>query len=151
MAAVVAVVGVIAAVGFGTRSTPTQSASTTAGDTYSYATDTSTTVDAAAAAAAASSEAAHSSKVRDKTNYRTTTSRDWQLVAKNGYRHLGEMYIVYGRVTQADSGTGASAIRVDTDGEQVESYDYDINTMITEGTPGLFSDTVKDDPRETLG
>ncbi|EGD56980.1 DUF2510 domain-containing protein [Gordonia neofelifaecis] len=121
------------------------SSSTSTADSPVTVSEPSETVDWAAASAAASSRAAHASKVADKSNYQSTTSRDWQLVAKNGDSHVGELYVVYGRVTQADSGTGSSTIRVDTDGEQVGQYEYDINTMVTEGTSGLFAETVKDD------
>lgn len=96
-------------------------------------------------AAAATSRALHAKRVSDRSNYRSVSTREWQLIEKNPDRHVGELYVVYGRVTQADGGTGSSTVRIDTDGEQVGQYDYDINTMVTEGSAGVLDQTVKDD------
>ncbi|MFE0749346.1 DUF2510 domain-containing protein [Gordonia sp. NPDC058843] len=83
-------------------------------------------------------------RLTNKASYRPVSSRDWQLIAKNPDGHIGELYVVYGRVTQADSAMGAYQIRVNTDGQQVESYDYDINTVVDAGL-GSFKEVVEDD------
>lgn len=72
------------------------------------------------------------------------SSRDWQLVAKSPDSQIGDKYVIYGVVTQADSATGAYAIGVSTDGQQVDSYDYDINTIANAGEAS-FSQVVEDD------
>lgn len=104
------------------------------------------------AAAAASRSAAAERQRRDqerqrltnKASYRTVSSRDWQLVAKNPDAHKGELYVVYGRVVQADAATGTFQIRVNTDGQQVGVYDFDINTIVTAGLAS-FKEVVEDD------
>lgn len=83
-------------------------------------------------------------RLTNKASYRAVTSRDWQLVAKNPDAHRGELYVVYGRVMQADSAMGSYQIRVNTDGQQVESYDFDINTVVDSGLAS-FSEVVEDD------
>ncbi|WHU45088.1 DUF2510 domain-containing protein [Gordonia sp. L191] len=94
---------------------------------------------------AAQASQARQTRLADRTNYMTVSSREWQIIAKNPDSHVGELYVVYGRVVQADSGTGQSTIRINTNGEQVEQYDYDINTVVTEGDPGRFNEIVEDD------
>lgn len=97
-------------------------------------------------ASAESSRRAEAERIRltDKDSYKTVTSREWQLVAKNPDAHVGELYVVYGRVVQADSATGTDQIRVYTGGQQVESYDFDINTLVTAGEAS-FVEVVQDD------
>lgn len=83
-------------------------------------------------------------RLTNKASYRPVSSRDWQLVAKNPDGHIGELYVVYGRVMQADSAMGSFQIRVNTDGQQVESYDFDINTVVDAGLAS-FKEVVEDD------
>ncbi|WP_244176207.1 hypothetical protein [Gordonia lacunae] len=104
------------------------------------------------AAAAASRSAAAAREQRDrefrrltnKASYRTVTSRDWQLVAKDPGAYKGELYVIHGRVVQADAATGTFQIRVNTDGQQVDVYDFDINTIVTAGLAS-FKEVVEDD------
>lgn len=120
----------------------------------STATDGSATIFAPdpSAAAAASRSAAAAREQRDrefqrltnKASYRAVTSRDWQLVAKNPGAHKGALYVIYGRVVQADAATGTFQIRVNTDGQQVDVYDFDINTVVTSGLAS-FKEVVEDD------
>ncbi|VTR07026.1 Uncharacterised protein [Gordonia terrae] len=104
----------------------------------------------AAAAASRSAVAAREQRDREfrrltnKASYRNVTSRDWQLVAKNPDAHKGELYVIYGRVVQADAATGTFQIRVNTDGQQVDLYDFDINTIVTTGLAS-FKEVVEDD------
>ena len=103
-----------------------------------------------AAAASASKEAAaraaavERARLTDKSNYQSVSSREWQLVAKNPDQHVGDLYVIYGRVVQADAATGSTQIRVSTDGQQVEAYDFDINTIVTAGQAS-FAEVVEDD------
>ncbi|GAB84497.1 DUF2510 domain-containing protein [Gordonia rubripertincta] len=84
-------------------------------------------------------------RLTNKASYRPATTREWQLIAKDPNAHKGELYVIYGRVVQADSVTGSSQMRVNTDGQQVESaYDFDINTVVTEGLAS-FKQVVEDD------
>lgn len=60
-------------------------------------------------------------------------SRTWALIARDPDAHSGEMYRVYGHVTQADSATGIDTIRADVDGQPHDDwYDYEVNTIITD-------------------
>lgn len=131
VAIVIVVVGALGA----TKSDPLPAASP---DT------TSRPVNTSAAAAASRSAELDRLRLTNKASYRSVSSRDWQLVAKNPDVHIGELYIVYGRVMQADSAMGAYQIRVNTDGQQIESYDYDINTVVDAGL-GSFEEVVEDD------
>lgn len=96
-----------------------------------------------AASKAAAASAAAAARV-DRATYQATDSRGWQLIAKNPDSHVGEKYVIYGRVTQADSALGSSTIRVNTDGAQVDYYEMDINTIATAGAAS-FSEVVEDD------
>ncbi|KNA92856.1 DUF2510 domain-containing protein [Gordonia sp. w5E2] len=80
----------------------------------------------------------------DKSTYQATDSRGWQLVAKNPDSHVGEKYVIYGHVTQADAAMGSSTIRADTDGAQVDYYEMNINTIAKAGA-ATFVDIVEDD------
>jgi hypothetical protein len=69
-------------------------------------------------------------------------SRTWDLIARDPDAHEGEMYRVYGYVTQADSATGVDTIRANVEGQVYDDwYDYDVNTIITDqlGTNDLVS------------
>lgn len=80
----------------------------------------------------------------DKSSYQATDSRGWQLVAKNPTSHVGEKYVIYGHVTQADAAMGSSTIRANTDGAQVDYYEMNINTVAEAGLAS-FADIVEDD------
>ncbi|WP_336670680.1 hypothetical protein [Tsukamurella sp. USMM236] len=113
---------------------------------------TTTTMDpvkAAEVSAAAASLAAIERAARmDESRYTVVDSRTWKVIARDPDSYKGKWYRIYGVVTQADAATGASAIRMSTDGEvQDASYDYDVNTIVqapTSDDSGL-SDCVKDD------
>lgn len=152
-AAVVALalyIGISAATGFQTQGRENNAAATQT--TISAPTST---VDQQAAAAAASSASAAAEASRqaaaalraarlDKSTYEAIDSRGWQLVAKNPDSHVGEKYVIYGRVMQSDAATGSTSMRVNTDGQQVDYYDMDINTIANAGL-ATFSDVVEDD------
>jgi hypothetical protein len=93
--------------------------------------------------------AANEEKLRAQTDpatYEVITQRDWLLIAKNPDAHVGRKIVLYGAVSQFDSATGTDAFRAETAGEQMSaSYEYDTNTVIQEGTPGLFANVVEDD------
>ncbi|AZG43487.1 DUF2510 domain-containing protein [Gordonia insulae] len=123
-----------------TVTTPNASEQAAIASAAEAAAETSRAAEKAAAAAAAARRAA----LLDKSSYQAVDSRQWQLVAKRPDSHTGEKYVVYGRVVQADSATGDD-IRVNTDGQQVDYYDMDINTVASEGQPGIFGNIVEDD------
>lgn len=125
---------------------------------------TTTTIDpaiAAAQSASASAEAAASASavaaadaarqreraaLRDRSTYREVGDRGWALIAKNPAAHVGEMVKIYGHVTQFDTATGTFTLRANTSGVQQEnSYEYDQNTIVDEGSAGAFADVVADD------
>ncbi|MGV9827308.1 MULTISPECIES: DUF2510 domain-containing protein [unclassified Gordonia (in: high G+C Gram-positive bacteria)] len=142
--AVAVVVGVVIAAVSVTGSKQTDRAG-------AVATTTTTTVDPAeqsrqqAAAESAERELEQQrAESLDKATYQTTDSRGWQLIAKSPDSHVGEKYVIYGRVVQADVALGSSEIRVNTDGAQVDYYDMDINTIAKAGLAS-FADIVEDD------
>jgi hypothetical protein len=94
----------------------------------------------AAAAAAAAAEAAR----MDKSTYPAISSRDYQIVVRDPAAHIGRKMVVYGRVTQYDAATGLEHMLARTDANEVDVYDYDINTML-EGTRDTFAPVVEDD------
>jgi len=76
-------------------------------------------------------------------------SRDFELLAKNPDAHAGEMYIIWGEVTQFDAATGMDIFRADTGAtKSVIEYgwrtDYDQNTMLT-GDEGALADVIEGD------
>lgn len=83
-----------------------------------------------------------------KTTYKKLTARQWARIAKSPDDHIGEAYIVYGRVTQFDAATGEDAFRADIDGvkHKVEYgfVDYPTNTVLTNLSADV-SDLVEDD------
>lgn len=82
----------------------------------------------------------------DPSTYEVITERDWLVIGKDPDAHTGRKVVLYGAVTQFDSGTGTDAFRAETGAEpQDASYLYDTNTVVQEGTPGLFKPVVKDD------
>lgn len=101
---------------------------------------------AAAAAASASQEAAQQATEKDPSQYQQITDRDWSLIAKNPDAHAGEKVVVYGKVTQSDAAMGDNEMRVDVGGEQQdEGYEYDTNTVVEAGIPGIFGQVVEGD------
>jgi len=102
--------------------------------------------DAEAARVAAEAAAAQAAADGDLSTYQEIDSRTWALVAKDPESHVGEKYVIYGKVTQFDSATGKSTFRANTDGEQQEkSYDYDVNTIISAKDAASVADIVTDD------
>ncbi|MFD3403976.1 hypothetical protein ACFWUU_25040 [Kribbella sp. NPDC058693] len=83
-----------------------------------------------------------------KTTYKKLTARQWAKIAKSPDDHIGEAYVVYGRVTQFDAATGEDAFRADVDGvkHKVEYgfVDYPTNTVLTNLSADV-SDLVEDD------
>lgn len=83
-----------------------------------------------------------------KTTYKKLTARQWAKIAKSPDDHIGEAYVVYGRVTQFDAATGEDAFRADVDGVKHKvSYgfvDYPTNTVLTNLSADV-SDLVEDD------
>ncbi|MDL9944158.1 DUF2510 domain-containing protein [Gordonia sp. ABSL11-1] len=104
---------------------------------------------AASAAAASQARAAYESRRRatmlDKSTYSAVSAREWAQIAKDPSNAAGKRITVYGRVTQFDSGTGSTAMRADVGGEPAGPYDYDTNTIVISGEPGVLADVVKDD------
>ena len=82
------------------------------------------------------------------TAYRKLTARQWARIAKNPDAHVGEAYVVFGYVTQADAATGDDTVRANVDGVrhggEYGYLDYDTNTMLQEGNAD-FTDLVEDD------
>ncbi|WJV49065.1 hypothetical protein [Streptomyces flavofungini] len=77
--------------------------------------------------------------------YDDLTAREWALIAKDPDAHVGERYVVYGVVTQADAVTGAELLRADVDGiRHTYAYEYPTNTVLT-GDAKAFADVVADD------
>lgn len=86
----------------------------------------------------------------DPDNYETLSDREWQLIERSPTSHIGEKYVLYGVVTQADSNTGMLSIRANTGPtQQSKRYDYDANTLVrtelSADSIDLFSDVVQDD------
>ncbi|MFU8874350.1 hypothetical protein [Micromonospora sp. SL4-19] len=78
-------------------------------------------------------------------SYKTLSARQWKLIAKNPDAHLGEHYVVYGRVTQFDAATGTETFRADVaDRRMPDKYDYETNTMLSGSESGL-ANLVEDD------
>jgi hypothetical protein len=75
-------------------------------------------------------------------------AHDWQLVAKDPAGHAGQRIIVYGNVTQFDTGTGTSAFRANVDGVahkvRYGYVDYQTNTMLT-GDVAALANVVQGD------
>lgn len=83
---------------------------------------------------------------QDPASYEQITERDWQMLTKDPDANTGRKIVLYGSVTQFDSVTGTTAFRANTAGEQMgRSYEYDVNTIVREGTPGAFDQVVEDD------
>ncbi|MFI5697041.1 hypothetical protein ACIA58_34615 [Kribbella sp. NPDC051586] len=87
-------------------------------------------------------------KTSSKTTFKKLTARQWAKIAKSPDDHIGESYVVYGRVTQFDAATGEDAFRADVDGVKHKvSYgfvDYPTNTVLTNLSADV-SDVVEDD------
>lgn len=78
-------------------------------------------------------------------SYKTLSARQWKLIAKNPDAHLGEHYVVYGRVTQFDAATGTDTFRADVAHRRMaEKYDYETNTMLS-GSESDLANLVEDD------
>ena len=119
-----------------TTSTPTPTVEETTTDpeaeaSASAAAEAEASVKASQEAAEAEASAAAQAALLDPASYSAISARDWQLIEKDPDSHVGEKYVIYGRVTQADASTGTEGFRADTSGEpQAEWYNYDINTIV---------------------
>ena len=72
--------------------------------------------------------------------------RTWALVAKDPKSHIGEEFVIFGKVTQFDSATGTSTFRANTGaGQQDYSYKYDVNTIVDADYASTVADVVQDD------
>lgn len=158
----VVVLGVVAALWFvGTQSGDDEgnvTASSTSTTTFTYDAETAAaraTAAAESARAAAESRAAAASRsaeasaaavaaLLDKSTYQSVDERTWQLVTKDPDAHVGQKYVVYGHVVQADTVTGPNRIRVNTSGAQVRYYNMDINTIASTGHAS-FANVVQGD------
>ncbi|HEX6055675.1 MAG TPA: hypothetical protein VFY98_07680 [Intrasporangium sp.] len=102
---------------------------------------------AKAAAEKAAAEAATAEKAKtDKDAYDKITRRGWAKIAKNPDSYVGETYVLHGYVTQFDAATGNTMFLANLDGARHgEWYEYDTNTIVEEGIPGVFDDVVQDD------
>lgn len=155
IAALVAVVIVVAiAIAFtsgsddGEKSESSSTASTAEAWTYTPPPPDPEAIRRSQEARAAEIEAARARAAAqvDPSTYEQLSERDWLLIAKDPGKHIGRKVVLYGSVTQFDSGTGTNAFRANTGGEvQENSYQYDTNTIVQEGTPGLFDEVVTDD------
>ncbi|WP_327696241.1 hypothetical protein [Streptomyces sp. NBC_00459] len=77
--------------------------------------------------------------------YDQLTARKWALIAKNPDAHVGERYVVYGVVTQADAATGPEVLRADVDGvRHANAYQYPTNTVL-KGDASAFAQIVTGD------
>ena len=79
----------------------------------------------------------------DPATYQSLSSRDYALLVKDPDANKGRKIIVYGVVTQMDSATGNSQMRVDTDAQL--GGDYSQNTMIDAKDPSILAKVVKGD------
>lgn len=161
------VVGAVAVVAIGAAGANTASEVATGADTRSSptssATATTTTMSAAefreqseARAAAeerrrlaqeeARAQAAAEEAARlDPATYEQIGDRDFALLMRNPDAAAGRKLVVYGVVTQFDSGTGPDAFRANTAANpQGQSYNYDQNTMVT-GAPDVLANVVAED------
>ncbi|MDW3846315.1 hypothetical protein NMK34_06810 [Micromonospora sp. BRA006-A] len=78
-------------------------------------------------------------------SYKTLTARQWKLIAKNPDGHIGEHYVVYGRVTQFDAATGTDTFRADVAHRRMaDEFDYETNTMLS-GSGSDLENLVEDD------
>lgn len=76
------------------------------------------------------------------------SAHDWQLVAKDPASYVGRRIVVYGHVSQFDSGTGTSGFLATVDGvlhrPQYGYANYPTNTALA-GDPTALHDVVKGD------
>ncbi|TYB91840.1 hypothetical protein FXF53_29280 [Micromonospora sp. WP24] len=78
-------------------------------------------------------------------SYKTLTTRQWKLIAKNPDAYIGKTYVVYGVVTQFDAATGTDTFRADVAHRRMaDKYDYETNTMLT-GEAADLENLVEDD------
>lgn len=82
------------------------------------------------------------------TVYKALTSRKWKKIAKDPDAYAGEIYVVYGQVTQFDAATGTDMFLADVGGVR-DPCDYDIclyptNTILT-GDESRLEKLVEDD------
>jgi hypothetical protein len=96
--------------------------------------------------AAAEARAAEEAAKENPASYEAIGSRDYALIAKDPDAHVGERYVIYGRVTQLDSATGPNAFLASTDGEaHIEWYEYETNTLVVTDDAAILAPVVEDD------
>lgn len=96
--------------------------------------------------------AAEEATYADKASYAEIGTRDFALLVKNPDAYAGDLYVVYGEISQFDAATGTTAFRADVTGQLPErGYDGDYkfwqdgeNSIVT-GAEGLLAGVVKDD------
>jgi hypothetical protein len=94
---------------------------------------------AEAAAAAAAADA-------DRSTYQKVDARTWALVEKDPAAHIGEKFVLYGKIIQFDSATGTSAFLARTGAtEQEYSYKYETNTLVVAPDAAQVADLVEGD------
>ncbi len=80
--------------------------------------------------------------------YKKLTARKFKKLAKNPDSYTGDLFIIYGEVTQFDSATGTEVFRADTGPKKLKPkygyVDFDQNTMLT-GTEDQLKDVVTGD------
>jgi hypothetical protein len=82
----------------------------------------------------------------DPKTYNAISPHDYALMLKDPAAHKGQKIIVFGVVTQFDTGTGQSEFRADTAAEPQDGrYGYQQNTMIDAIDPSILANVVKDD------
>lgn len=89
-------------------------------------------------------EAAAKAKKEKANKAKKLGKRDLAQLVKKPDSHIDENVIVYGRVTQFDTGTGPCTFRADISHAQVGKYDYEYNSMFTAGD-GLLDCDVLDE------
>ena len=115
-----------------------------ASESAAAASESAAAASASAAAAAEASASAEAARL-DPASYSAISDRDWQILARDANSHIGEKYVIYGYVTQADQATGTEAFRANTGGEKKSSwYDYDVNTIVV-ADESLVSQVITDD------
>lgn len=63
-------------------------------------------------------------KLSSLPEFKTLFQRDWQLIAKDPEGSKGQYVVIYGKITQFDTGTGLSAFRADVAGQDITSSGY---------------------------
>lgn len=96
--------------------------------------------------AEAAVEAALEEQRLDPSNYDDIDRRAWAKVVRDPDSYAGDMYVIYGYVTQFDSATGTDTFRANTDAVMLADwYDYDHNTLVGAPDEKLIADVLNGD------